>query len=379
MTVYLDHAATSPLSPVAQEAWVETAEALRGLPGNPAAVHAGGRAARRLLEDARERVGAAIGAEKNEVLFTSGATESDALAVLGVARASGSNRRRIVVSAVEHDAVAAQREAALREGFTWEMLPVSHDGVSGTEVADPETVAAASMSLVCAETGIIQPVKQLAENVLGRAPVHTDAAQAVGRIPVDFEALGTDLLTVGGHKVGGPVGIGALVAARSVKLITDRAGGGQERKFRSGTQDVAGAVAFAAALEETVNQTAARVALYEKLRKYLIGGLPGEVTVTSSAPAAPGIVHLTLPTSHPEILLMMMDRAGVLVSAGSACHAGVTRPSEILLRMGRDERGALGVLRVSFGPETKPADVDTFLAAIPGSLEAAQAMDRRKR
>lgn len=373
--VYLDHAATTPLSARAQQAWLE---AVGRLQGNPSSLHAGGRAARRMLEDARDRIGAALGADKNEVLFTSGATESDALGVLGAARgarAENPARKRIVVSGVEHDAVAEQQGAAELAGFTWDVLPVGQDGKSLVDVGDPGTVAVASMSLVSAETGIIQPVAQLAES--GVQTVHTDAAQAVGQIPVNFAELGVQLLTVGGHKVGAPVGTGVLVASRATKVVTDRAGGGQERKFRSGTVDVAGACALAAALEEVTQNLQRRMQHAQTLRDALRAGLPTGIRFTSEALAAPGIVHLSLPTAHPEVLLLMMDQAGIMVSAGSACHAGVTRPSEILLRMGRSEKEALGVLRVSFGTENTVADVDAFLAALPAALEAAQGMDRR--
>ncbi len=373
--VYLDHAATTPLSARAQQAWLE---AVGRLQGNPSSLHAGGRAARRMLEDARDRIGAALGADKNEVLFTSGATESDALGVLGAARgarAENPARKRIVVSSVEHDAVAEQQGAAELAGFTWDVLPVGQDGKSLVDVGDPGTVAVASMSLVSAETGIIQPVAQLAES--GVQTVHTDAAQAVGQIPVNFAELGVQLLTVGGHKVGAPVGTGVLVASRATKVVTDRAGGGQERKFRSGTVDVAGACALAAALEEVTQNLQRRMQHAQTLRDALRAGLPTGIRFTSDALAAPGIVHLSLPTAHPEVLLLMMDQAGIMVSAGSACHAGVTRPSEILLRMGRSEKEALGVLRVSFGTENTVADVDAFLAALPAALEAAQGMDRR--
>ncbi len=382
MTSYLDHAASSPLSAGAQQAWLTAVEELRSQPGNPAAQHSGGRAARRMLEDARERVAHAIGAEKNEVLFTSGATESDALGVMGTARGSRAKdpaRTRIVVSGLEHDAVGKQEAVALRASFTWEELSVNATGVSDFRVPDPQTVAVASMSLVCAETGTVQPVAELVSTIGGAAPVHTDAAQAVGRIPVDYGQLGVDLLTLSGHKVGGPVGIGALVVRRGVEILTDREGGGQERKFRSGTQDVAGAAAFAAALEESVSALSETTHAHQALRGRLLGGLPAGVHATSDAAAAPGIVHLSLPTASPEVLLLMMDQEGVLVSAGSACHAGVTRPSEILLRMGRTQEQALGVLRVSFGPETGKDDIDRFLGALPGALKAAQLMDGRNR
>lgn len=380
MLTYLDHAATTPISDAAENAWREAVAQLRATPGNPSALHAGGRAAKRLLEDARERVARSLGADKNEVLFTSGATESDALGVMGAARGArrlDPARRRIVVSAVEHDAVAQQEAGAQRCDYDWEVLPVRPDGVSTFAVAEPETVAVASMSLVCAETGVIQPVRELVDEISGRAWVHTDAAQAIGQIPVSYADLGVDLLTVGGHKIGAPVGVGALVASRAVTIDTDRAGGGQERKIRSGTVDVAGACALAAALADAVEFVSARAHHYEKLREHLLAGLPPEVHATTTAPSSPAIVHLSLPTAHPEILLLKMDEAGVMVSAGSACHAGVTRPSEVLLRMGRNEREALGVLRVSFGPENTKAEVHRFLRALPEALAAAQNLDRR--
>lgn len=377
---YLDNAATMPLSDVAHSAWLDAVAQLRVHPGNPSALHSGGRFAKRMLEDARERVGTALGAERTEVIFTSGATESDALGVLGAARWARSKdaaRTKIVVSAVEHDAVAEQRVLAEADGFSWEMLPVDSAGVSAVTPGSLGDLAVASLCWVSAETGIIQPVEPLVAVVGGEALVHTDAAQAIGHLPVDFSAAGADLLTVGGHKIGAPVGIGALLVRRGVEVVSDRQGGGHERKFRSGTVDVAGAVAFAAALEEASAQLPARVRHYRELRQRLIAGLPDGVRVTSDAASSPSIVHLTLDTAHPEILLMVMDRHGVMVSAGSACHAGVTRPSEILLRMGRSEREALGVLRVSLGPANTPADIDRFLAALPESLAAAGQLDRR--
>ncbi len=280
---------------------------------------------------------------------------------------------------MEHDAVAEQEKLATADGFIWETLPVSYDGVSGSEVQDPQTVAVASMTLVSAETGIIQPVAAMVSSVAGDAWTHTDAAQAVGNIPVNFDELGVDLLSLGGHKLGAPVGTGLLLAKRSVKIITDRPGGGHERKIRSGTVDVAGAAALAVAVEVAVGAVADRATELGGLREYLVSRLPEGVTVTSGAPSAPAMVHLSLPTRHPEALLLMMDQHGVMVSAGSACHAGVTRPSAILERMGRTETEALGVLRISFGTGNTLADVDRFLEALPAALEAAQRLDSYER
>ena len=410
---YLDHAATAPLSHAAEQAWLATQAQLRAQPGNPSALHAGGRAGRRVLEDAREQLAAALGAERSDVVFTSGATEADALGVMASARgrrAADPEVGQIVVSALEHDAVADQAGVAAREGFGWSVLPVGRDGVSSVDAAEvlagtdltvdqavggsagfptagaglpPAGLATVSMCLVCAETGVIQPVNQLVAAVRAlpgssaNAAIHTDAAQAVGAVPVDFGAMGVDLLTLGGHKVGAPVGTGALLAKRSLRLLTDRPGGGHERKVRSGTVDLAGAAALAAAVSEAVSDLDSRRAHMRLLRGRLIAGLPADVHLTTAADSSPAIAHLGLDTAHPEALLMAMDAAGVMVSAGSACHAGVTRPSEVLLSMGRTEKEALGVLRVSFGPENTAADVDRFLAALPGALATAQALDGR--
>jgi len=406
---YLDHAATSPVRESALEAWVATTRALRVVPGNPAALHAGGRAARLLLEEARERIGVALGAERAEVVLTSGATEADALAVAGGARGSrGRDPRRthVLVSRVEHDAVAAQRGVLEGQGFHWDLLPLGPDGVS---VVDPEGLATeepglalASLALVCSEVGTVQPVGALVDalaacgdatpspapqhgGAAGGAPsrplVHTDAAQAVGTLDVDFHALGVDLMSVGGHKLGAPVGTGALLVRRGVPLQGDRPGGGQERGLRSGTVDVAGAVALAAALEEVVAQRGRTREWMGVLTDRVLAGLPEGVrpTIGPDTVTAPSILHLSLDTAHPEAVLMAMDAAGVMVSAGSACHAGVTRPSAVVLAMGRDEREALGVLRVSVGDSTTTDDVDALLAALPGALAAGRALDGRDR
>jgi len=372
--IYLDHAATTPLSPAAERAWLAAQRRLRDTPGNPSALHAGGRVAARIVEDARVQIAGALGADRAEVLFTSGATESNALGVIGGARGAATpDQKTVLISSVEHDSVGNLGEAA--PDLDWRLMPVSRDGVTVIEPVGPE-VALASLALVCAETGIIQPVSDLVE-AAGKTLVHTDAAQAVGHMPINFHDLGVDLMTIGGHKIGAPVGTGALFVRRGVKITTDRPGGGQERKYRSGTVDAAGAAALAAAVVETTENLQREVTHQMVLREHLMAGLPEEVRLTSPAKTSPGIVHLSLPTSHPEVLLLSMDQAGIMVSAGSACHSGVTRPSQILLSMGRSEQEALGVLRVSFGRENTVEDVDFFLRALPAALEAAGRMDER--
>lgn len=392
--IYLDYAATTPLSKQARAAWLDATDALAKTPGNPNSLHFGGRAARALLEDARERLAGALGCERAEVIFTSGATESAALGVVGGARgragalaANPAYQGTLVLgSGVDHPAVLEQRVALERHGIGWKNLPVARDGVtdvSAGAIADAlqgvsATLALATLGLVCSETGVMQPVSELVETVgdlhVG-ALVHTDATQAVGNIPFSFSELGVDLLTIGGHKFGAPVGTGALIAKRDVALVSDRPGGGQERKIRSGTQDVAGALSLSVAAEAAVVQLAERGRLHNQLRARLHAGLPPTAAFTTEAATAPSIVHLALPTAHPEVLLMEMDRAGICVSAGSACHAGVTRPSSVLLAMGATPREALGVMRVSFGNETTASDIDRFLAALPHALERANQMD----
>ncbi|MDC4232876.1 aminotransferase class V-fold PLP-dependent enzyme [Actinomyces sp. B33] len=395
MTHYLDHAATAPILPEALEAWARAQRDLAASPGNPASLHSGGRRAKRALEDARERIGAALGAERHEVVLTSGATEADALGVVGAARAARERdprRRTVVVSGAEHDAVGEQARVLSRDGFDVMRLDLDRDGVS---VLDPAlaglapTIACASMTLVCAETGARQPVGDLvsllraggagAADHSGPA-IHTDAAQAIALDDVDFARLGVDALSVGGHKIGAPVGTGALLVRRSLPVTTDRPGGGHERGLRSGTPDVAGACALAAALETVVARRDRARARAEGLRDRLLASLPDGVVATVPADRSlASIIHLTVPTSRPEAVLMSMDMAGVLVSVGSACHAGVARPSRILMRMGRTQDEALGVLRVSTGFDTTRADIDALLAALPAAIEAGLRLDGRGR
>ncbi len=388
MSVYLDHAATTPLRECALEAWTRAQRDLSASPGNPAALHFGGRRARRMLEDAREQVGACLGADMHEVIFTSGATESDALGVMAAARGMRGRdgaRELIVVSGLEHDAVAHQREVASREGFEWEVLPVDAGGVSelpvtvngGARSSWDGRLALGSMTLVSSEIGTIQPVDEFASRVHADGGLaHSDVAQAIATMDVSFRRMGVDLVSVGGHKVGAPAGIGVLVARRGIPMVTDRPGGGHERSIRSGTPDVAGACALAAALTEVGRERDAFAARAAALRSHLLAHLPDGVSSTvGESASSSAIIHLSLPTARPEAVLMAFDMVGIAVSAGSACHAGVTRPSEIVMAMGRSEEAALGVLRVSLGHDTTRADIDAFLGALPSAIRAGASLD----
>lgn len=391
MSHYLDHAGSTPLAPGVRQAWLDAQDALSRRPGNPAALHAGGRSAKRLLEDARERVGAAVGASRAEVVFTSGATESDALALVAASRGMrGAEAARVDVwmSPVEHDAVHEQGVVLRREGFTPRIFAVNSSGrVEYTDLgpAEFERAALMSMTWVCSELGTIEPVGEFASFVhdarADQSPLlHSDAAQAIGYCDVNFAQSGLDLLSIGGHKVGAPVGTGALIVRRGITMVTDRPGGGHERGIRSGTPDVAGACALAAALEFAVEHRLKRVQRAQKLRERLISGLPQGVRLSvDPATASAAIIHLLIPTHHPEAVLLAMDMAGVDVSAGSACHAGVTRPSRVVMALGYSENQALGVLRVSTGMETSVEDIDAFLRALPAAIRAGQALDERDR
>ena len=391
MSHYLDHAGSTPLAPGVRQAWLDAQDALSRRPGNPEALHAGGRAAKRLLEDARERIGAAVGASRAEVVFTSGATESDALALVAASRGMrGADARRVDVwmSPVEHDAVHEQGEVLRREGFTPRIFAVNSSGrVEYLDLgpAEFERAALMSMTWVCSELGTIEPVGEFTGFIhdarADQAPLlHSDAAQAIGYCDVNFAQSGLDLLSIGGHKVGAPVGTGALIVRRGITMVTDRPGGGHERGIRSGTPDVAGACALATALEFAVEHRLERVQRAQQLRERLISGLPEGVRLSvDPATASAAIIHLLIPTHHPEAVLLAMDMAGVDVSAGSACHAGVTRPSRVVMALGYSEKQALGVLRVSTGLETTVEDIDAFLSALPAAIRAGQALDERDR
>ncbi|MDQ7992718.1 MAG: cysteine desulfurase family protein [Propionicimonas sp.] len=365
--VFLDHAASSPVSaPVLAamaDAW--------GVPGNPSSLHTAGRAARRVLEQARESVAADLGAHPGEVILCSGGTEANNLALLGAAGADG----RILVSAVEHPSVLeARRVLGERVGVL---------GVDAAGRVDPAGIAAAvgpatrlvSVMWVNNETGVVQPVAEVtaAAHAAG-VWCHSDAVQAVGHLPVDFAGSGLDLLSLSAHKVGGPVGIGALLVRRGVRLAAPGFGGGQEAKLRSGTVPVALAVGLATALRLAVTRLSEESVRLAELGDRLRAGLaavPG-VRVNTTSPASPAIVNLTVDGTRADDLLMLLDAAGIDCSTGSACTAGVHQPSEVLLAMGRSLAEASGSLRFSFGPATTPGDIDAVLGALPAAVERAR-------
>ncbi|MFK3980117.1 cysteine desulfurase family protein [Micromonospora sp. NPDC050397] len=380
---YLDHAATTPMLDVALEAYVATAREV----GNASSLHAAGRSARRRVEESRERVAAVLGARPSEVIFTGGGTESDNLALKGIywaRRGADSSRNRVVASAVEHHAVLDPLHwLGQHEGAQTPLLPVDAAGridpaaLAAELDAYGEQTALVSVMWANNEVGTLQPVAALAKLAAERGiPLHTDAIQAVGQVPVDFAASGVSALTLTGHKLGGPVGVGALLLGRDVPCAPLLHGGGQERDVRSGTLDAAGIVAFAVAVEAAVTgqrEYAARVsALRDDLAKRLVEVVPDVVSNGDPAERLPGIAHFSFPGCEGDALLMLLDAQGVACSTGSACSAGVAQPSHVLLAMGADDDRARSSLRFALGHTSTQRDVDALIEALPAVVERAR-------
>ncbi|MFD4438439.1 cysteine desulfurase family protein [Nocardia sp. NPDC058519] len=382
-TVYLDHAATTPMLPAA----VEAMTAALGAVGNASSLHGSGRAARRSLEEARESIAADLGARPSEVIFTSGGTESDNLAVKGIfwgRRAADSRRTRIVTSAVEHHAVLDAVEwLEKHEGAQVSWLPVDADGVVSAQVlrevltAHADEVALVSVMWANNEVGTIEPIVELAAVAQEfDIPMHSDAIQAVTQIPVDFAASGLAALSVAGHKVGGPHGIGVLLLGRNVPCVPLVHGGGHERDLRSGTSDVAAAIGMAAALRDAVADLPARAQQLRALREQLIDGVRAavpEAVLNGPTDRLPGNAHFTFPGCEGDSLLMLLDAAGVECSTGSACNAGVASPSHVLIAMGVQPWQARSSLRFSLGHTSTGADVETLLTVLPQVIDRARA------
>lgn len=387
---YLDHAATTPVHPLVVEA---VADQL-GRTGNASSLHEPGRAARRVVEESRELLAARLGARPSEVVLTSGGTEADNLAVKGLYWArSGEDarRRRVLVSAVEHHAVLDPAVwLAERCGADLIVLPVDGEGRLDLDALEDELAAhgdrTALVSVMWAnnEVGTVQPLRAVVELAHRHGvPVHADAVQAVGQLPVDFGSSGLDALTVSGHKVGAPVGVGALLARRDLRLGPLTHGGGQERGVRSGTVDVVGARALALAVDLAVSarpEHAARVAgLRDRLLAAVLAAVPDAV-VRGAAPSSgerlPANAHLTFPGCEGDALLYLLDSRGIHCSTGSACRAGVPQPSHVLLAMGVPEREARGALRFSLGRTSTDDDVAALAEVLPEVVDRARAAGR---
>ena len=377
---YLDHAATTPMLPEALAAYVAAA----GQIGNPSSLHAAGRAARRLVEESRERIAAVLGARPSEVVFTSGGTESDNLATKGMFWAAKPGRNRVVASRVEHHAVLdAVDWLGCHEHAEVDWLPVSATGRIDLDFYRDllaeygEEIAVISAQWANNEVGTIQPITELAALATEAGiPFHTDAVQAVGQIPVDFAASGAAALTLTGHKLGGPVGVGALLLGRDVAVTPLLHGGGQERDVRSGTLDTPGVAAFAVAVETAIKNQQEYAVRVGALRDDLLAGVraavPDAIYNGDPVDRLPGNAHFSFPGCEGDALLLLLDAKGIACSTGSACSAGVAQPSHVLLAMGSDDEAARSSLRFTLGHTSTRADVDALLAALPGAVERAR-------
>ncbi|MEU6404506.1 cysteine desulfurase family protein [Streptomyces sp. NPDC046985] len=383
---YLDHAATTPMLPEAAEALT----AALGVTGNASSLHASGRRARRTVEESRETLAEALGARPSEVVFTSGGTEADNLAVKGLywsRRAADPARTRVLASPVEHHAVLdAVHWLGEHEGAAVEYLPVDahgrvHPGALREAIArNPDDVALATVMWANNEIGTVLPVRELAETAAEfGVPLHADAVQAFGQIPVDFAASRLAALTVSGHKIGGPYGIGALLLGREHSPVPVLHGGGQERHVRSGTLDTPAIASFAAAgrIAAARQERFARDigALRDRLVEAVRAAVPDAVLGGDPAPGGrlPANAHFTFPGCEGDSLLLLLDAQGIECSTGSACTAGVAQPSHVLLATGVAPDLARGTLRFSLGHTSTQADVEAVAKAIGPVVERARA------
>ena len=376
VAIYLDHAATSPMTPDAIAAYA----AALGLVGNPSSIHSQGQNAKRMLEEARELIAASAGADSVEVTFTSGGTEAINLAVKGLFW--NRRRTRILATRAEHHATIDSLEwLARHEGAVIDWVPVDALGRINLDylaAALDDDVAFVTTLWANNEVGTIQPIAEIVALAAEHGvPVHADAVSAYGSVPIDFHAAGLAALSISAHKIGGPVGVGALVVSRS-STVEPLAHGGNQQRFRSGTQDAAGAHVFGQLAARASRDLPAHAARLASLRDRLITGVgaavPSAVLRGDPSPEGrlPGNAHFTFPGCEGDSLLFLLDVAGFSVSTGSACQAGVPEASHVLLAMGLSEPDARGALRVTLGASTTEADVDAFVAALPEAVERAR-------
>lgn len=376
--VYLDHAATTPVRPEVFEAMVPY---LQGKFGNPSSIHFFGREVKKDLDEARERVAKGLNADPREIFFTAGGTEADNMAIFGSVAQLGKKGDHIITSAVEHHAILDTCKSLEKHGYRVTTLPVDEWGmVRPRDLAEALTDDTILVSIMHAnnEVGTIQPIKELIDIAHERKiRFHTDAVQSVGNIPVDVQDLGTDLLSISGHKIYGPKGVGVLYLRKGTKLSNIVYGGAQERNLRPGTENVAGIIGLAKALELAVAEQPETKKRLTALRKKLIDGLtalPDVILNGHQEQRLPGNVNVSILRVEGESLLLSLDMAGVAGSSGSACTSGSLDPSHVLMAMGLDHQTAHGSLRLTLGKSTTEADIDYVLSVIPGIVERLREM-----
>ena len=377
MAIYLDHAATAPINDAAITALNTQMRKL----GNASSVHNPGREVRKDVEDARHKLSELVNSNPSEIIFTGSGTEANNLAIKGFFWQSP-DRNVIVTSAFEHHAILDPVEWLVEhEGAEQVLIPITKAGVIDLDFlakvveARGSEIAVISIMHSNNELGSIQPISEVVK-IAGDIPVHTDAVQSFGKVDFDFQKLGVTAATISAHKVGGPLGIAALILRRGLDLTPILHGGGQEREIRSGTLNAPAIVAFAAASEFAIANRTANFAKIRELRDYFIAGLKRvvpEVSINSiSDPALPGIVNATFPGTESDALLLLLDTEGISASAGSACSAGVPRPSHVLVALGLSESDADASLRISIGTTNTKAEIDQVLAVMPSVVERAR-------
>ena len=383
MPVYLDHAATSPIRASVLELYVATLSEV----GNPASVHSFGQRSRQILEQSREEIAKAVNCDRNEVIFTSGGTESDNLAVKGLywnANSKNPEKKVIVSAAAEHHAVLdAINWLVDSQNAELYLIPSDDQGVLDlaalANYLEQNGSRVALMSVMWAnnEIGVIHPIFEITKLASEhQIPVHSDAIAALGHIPVDFAKSGLAAMTITGHKLGGPVGSGALILRRDQKLTPVNHGGGQERNLRSGTPDASSAAALALTITEAVAEQADLATKHKLMTERIIAGVkqiaPDVIVSSEKALRLPNNAHFRFPGCLGDSLLFLLDSDGVSISTGSACTAGVSGPSHVVLSLGADSDEAMGTLRITLGHSTQEADIEAFLKAFPKAYEGAK-------
>ena len=376
MTIYLDHAATTPINAQALDALNEQIKKL----GNASSVHNQGRAVRKDVEDARHKLSELIGSVPSEIIFTASGTEANNLALKGFYWKSG--KKLIVTSNFEHHAVLDPVEwLANHQGAEVIYIPVKRDGYIDLDFLKKvvsergNEIAVISIMHSNNELGSIQPISQVVEIAVD-IPVHTDAVQSFGKVDFNFDSLGVSAATISAHKLGGPLGVAALVLKHGIDLAPLLHGGGQEREIRSGTINAPGIVAFARAAEIAISNREENFKKIRVLRDQLISGIkrvvPDAIINSPVDPALPGVVNISIPGTESDALLLLLDSEGISASAGSACSAGVPRPSHVLVAMGIPEELADASLRISIGATNTSSEIDQVISVLPSVVERAR-------
>ena len=380
MRIYLDHNATTPLDPLVAD---RMTQAMREVWGNASSVHHFGQQAKAVLDEARGAVAALLGAEASEIVFTSGGTESDNLAIRGAAEAlEAGGRRHLITSAIEHEAVLNTMKALAKRGWRVTTLAVDASGVVSPErlrEAMADDTALVSVMHANNEIGTIQPIAELAALAHERGALfHTDAVQSAGKLAVDVRALGIDLLSIAGHKFYGPKGTGALWLKRGVRLVPPTNGGKQERNRRAGTENVPALVGLGVAADVAMRKLASEGdrlgALRDRLEAGVLARVPGSERNGAASPRVPNTTNISIERVESESLLIGLDLAGIAVSSGSACSSGTLEPSHVLKAMGLSHGRTLGSIRFSLGASNTEADIDRVIEVLPPLVEKLRSL-----